>query len=214
MSCCSRRLQEWLQLAKGQLPSQVGPPIGTPQLSSSCGAVQESCYALLHLHLTGTAIGLQLAGCISTTMSADRVSQECTKHAPYPFGCPGIKHNTHAAGITRPCLRALESTLAVEAAAANTSQQQVTGHSSAATPMTALQLSRAQLLHLQQCFRVRQQALRTLAAQGPVAPATKAGIAKYLDGPGPGCRLMQRGEEGDRQPSSAHMHLIHLVRAG
>ena len=139
MSCCSRRLQEWLQLAKGQLPSQVGPPIGTPHLSSSCGAVQESYYALLHLHLTGNAIGLQLAGCISTTMSADRVSQECTKHAPYPFGCPGIKHNTHAAGITRPCLRALKSALAVEAAAANTSQQQVTGHSSAATPMSALQ---------------------------------------------------------------------------
>eukprot|EP00891_Asterochloris_glomerata_P008136 jgi/Astpho2/8136/Aster-03071 len=117
---------------------------------------------------------------------------------------------TALSGITRPCLRALKSALAVEAAAANTSQQQVTGHSSAATPMSALQLSRAQLLHLQQCFRVRQQALRTLAAQGPVAPATKAGIAKYLDGPGPGCRLMQRGEEGDRQPSSAHMHLIHL----
>ena len=88
------------------------------------------------------------------------------------------------------------------------------GHSSAATPLTAPQLSHAQLLHLQQCFRARQQVLSTLAAQGPVAPATRAGIAKYLDGPGAGCRLMQRGEEGDRQPSSAHMHLVHLVRAG
>ena len=130
------------------------------------------------------------------------------------WGCPGTRHNTHTAGVTRPCLRALKSALAAKGAAASTSQQHLAGQSSAATPLTAPQLTHAQLLHLQQCFRVRQQVLSTLAAQGPADPATRAGIAKYLDGPGAGCRLMQRGEGGDGQPSSAHLHLVHLVRAG
>ena len=41
MSCCSRRLQEWLQLARAPPPSQVGPTSATPLLSCGRGIV---CY--------------------------------------------------------------------------------------------------------------------------------------------------------------------------